>query len=145
MKSAKGNGTNNGCSGCLGWSVTGITGIFFLILFTAYTPPYSTDSNKSRTAAAMNSVATAAKECAVLQANGEKNPTFTISKLKQYKILPEDRNCNGNENNLITALSTDLSKYPTYSYNVINGKKICFHNGENAQLFSCSAKRDGNW
>ncbi len=94
---------------------------------------------------AINIIATSAKECAVKLADGVKNPTFTNSELKGYKFIPEDRSCSGDKNNLITAKSKKPEKYPTFSYNVETGTKLCSHNGPKEELSGCSARKNGKW
>ncbi len=86
-----------------------------------------------------------AKECALKEASGEVNPIFYVPKLNQYLITPSDGNCDGDENNLITAISKETSKYPTYSYNMKTKEKTCSHDGPNEELHGCSAKSGGKW
>ena len=96
--------------------------------------------------AAGNIVATYAKECAVKKAQGELDPKFTkIKGLNYYTFTPVDTDCDGDENNLITAQSKNTEKFPTYSYNVKTGEKTCSHNGPNEELYGCSARSNGEW
>ena len=129
-----------GC-GCLCfWGIAfGTFGFMFSL------PGYDSSSPKAKSSAAANIVATNAKECFARKANGEENPVFKIFQLRGYKIFPEDRNCNGDENNLLTAVSEDLSTYPTFSYNVETGEKTCSHNGPAEKLYGCSARKNGEW
>ncbi len=90
-------------------------------------------------------IASIVKTCAVKEANGEVNPIFEIPKLYQYSIMPLDGNCNGDENNLITAISTKASKYPTYAIHMETFEKTCSHDGPNEELHGCSAKLGGKW
>ena len=86
-----------------------------------------------------------AKTCAVKKANGEVNPIFEIPKLNQYSITPSDGNCNGDENNLVTAISKETSKYPTYAIHMETGERTCSHDGPNEELHGCTAKSGGKW
>ena len=95
--------------------------------------------------ASINTIATIAKECAVKKISGEYNPTFIVPKLNKYTFLPASGNCNGDANGLLTAVSENSSKYPTYSYNVKTGAKTCSHDGSNEKLNGCSARRNGEW
>ena len=52
---------------------------------------------------AVNKIATIAKECAIKDAVGEKNPTFDVPELDSYTFKPVNGDCDGDENNLITA------------------------------------------
>ena len=109
----------------------------------------------SRSGTAANSIVFIVRECDNKKATGELNPTFTIPKKYissritegyfPYTFLPKNRLCNGDENNLIKAESENTEKYPTFSYNVETGKKICSHNGPNEELHGCSARRNGEW
>ena len=99
--------------------------------------------------AATNTVAQIAKECAVKEAQGELDPKFNKNFdrriFNHYTFLPADRNCNGDENNSITAQSKNIEKFPTYSYNVKTGVKTCSHDGPKEELFHCNARRNGEW
>tara|TARA_B100000902_G_C26661905_1_gene598823 strand:+ start:138 stop:572 length:435 start_codon:yes stop_codon:yes gene_type:complete len=134
------HGWHEGC-GCL--FLGGIALLAFLAAIS--TPKYDPSTPKARSAAAANTLATMAKECAVYKANGKENPTFSISQLQGYKIFPKDRNCNGDQNNLITFQSKVTKQNPTFSYNVETGEKTCSHNGPNEVLHGCSARRNGEW
>ena len=93
-----------------------------------------------------NTVAEIAKECAVKKAIGELDPKFNkIEDSNYYTFIPADGDCDGDENNLITAQSKKTEKFPTYSYNVETGVKSCSHDGQNKQLKACSARRNGKW
>ena len=101
--------------------------------------------SKLKSSQATNFIATSAKECAVKLADGVKNPTFTNSELKGYEFIPKDRSCSGDKNNLITAKSKKPEEYPTFSYNVETGTKLCSHNGPKEELNGCSARKNGEW
>ena len=119
----------------------------WVIALIAYIPPDNCSSNsyKARSAAASNTLATIAKECAVKKAVKEIDPKFSKFELENHTITPSDLNCDGDENNLITAQSKNTEKYPTFSYNVETGEKTCSHNGQNEELYGCSARRNGEW
>ena len=98
------------------------------------------------TSIAPNTLPQLAKECAVKKANGELDPKFyKIEDSNYYTFLPEDGDCDGDENNLITAQSKSTEKFPTYSYNVKTGVKTCSHDGPKEELHGCSARRNGEW
>ena len=100
---------------------------------------------RAKSLLAAEAVAIKAKECAIKNAKGIKKPTFSPSRINKYKIFPEDRDCNGDENNLITAQSINTAKYPNYSYNVETGEKTCSHDGPSEKLYGCSTRRNGKW
>ena len=85
------------------------------------------------------------KTCTLKEVNGEVNPIFNNPKLNQYLITPSDGNCDGDENNLLTAMSQKPSKYPTYIFNMKTKEKTCSHDGPNEELHGCSAKSGGKW
>jgi len=95
--------------------------------------------------AARNSVATAAKECAVKEAKGEAKPSFSVSQLKAYKITPQTGDCRGDKNGLITAVSENKEKYPDFAVSLSPYSKSCSHNGPNEELHGCSARVNGTW
>ncbi len=55
---------------------------------------------KSYPSAATATLATIAKECAQKKADGQINPTFSISKLEHYFFSPANDDCSGDANNL---------------------------------------------
>ena len=101
--------------------------------------------NKAIDQKALNTISSMRKECADKEYMGEENPTFTVPKLNKYTVLPANGNCKGDENNLLTVLSTDLSKYPTYSYDVETGAMTCSHDAPTEERHSCSARSNGQW
>ena len=119
--------------------------IILLILPFIAIPEFIKISRKAKSAAASNSVETIAKLCLELVSKNDLASTFSDVELSDYELYPLDRNCNGDENNLIKAKSKNTKKYPTYSYNVKTGKKSCSHDGPNEELHGCSARRDGRW
>ena len=94
---------------------------------------------------AQNSLVLIAKECAVKKTNREINPIFDVPDLDHYTFKPVNGNCEGDENNLLTAVSEDLSKYPTFSYNVETRERTCSHEGPTGELNGCSTRRNGEW
>ena len=119
--------------------------IILLILPFIAIPEFIKISKKAKSAAASNKVEAIAKECLERVSNKDLVSTFVDVELSDYKLYPLDGNCNGDENNLIKAKSSNTKKYPTYSYNVKTGKKSCSHDGPNEELYGCSARRDGEW
>ncbi len=85
------------------------------------------------------------KECTYKKAIKDANPTFVVPVLTNYKFTPINGNCDGDENNLLTAASENQSLVPTFSYNVETGEKTCFHDGRNKKLHGCSARKNGEW
>ena len=89
-------------------------------------PSFTSINNKARGAAAANTVATIAKECAVKYANGEQTPTFAPVKPDGYNSITigtSTTNCA--QTGLITATSTATTLYPTFIYNIGTGVKTC--------------------
>ena len=117
-------GLKFGCGCCFLGSV-----LFFAALPVFFdfwgVPPTLMQLEKFKAATASNRLATFAKECAVKKAQGELDPKFI--KVDDYTFLPVDTDCDGDENNLITAQSKNTEKFPTYSYNVETGVKSCSH------------------
>ena len=67
----------------------------------------------------------------------------SIPVLKNYSIVPNDSDCNGDKNNLIKAVSSDESKFPSYSINLLTGEKTCFYNGSHERFASCNSGSSG--
>ena len=124
---------------------------FLAIGFVAILPSLVNIHEKPYGLMAMNALVMYAKECAVKKAMDEINPAINVTKLEKHKITPIDGNCDGDEKGLITALSIDLSKYPTFIYNVKTGEKTCSHNGvkwdqeQERHYHGCTAKINGTW
>ena len=110
-------------------------------------PSFTSINDKAKASAAANTLAQIAKECAVKDANNE-TMSFVLPVLSGYTFGPStaavELNCNGSSN-LISATSDTPTKYPTYQYNVSNGRKICSHSGSGSTLHGCSAKTNGTW
>ena len=151
---------SNGCLRYLGWSVFGIV---FLILFIIPTLEKGGffDQNfkiRVRSAAAKNTLATIAKECAAKKANAGTG-TSIVPELQGYRSNKKNIagfylgnfrlksntifNCRDTEE--IKLVSQDESKNPSFSYNPETREKSCSHNGPNEELHGCSARRNGEW
>ena len=100
---------------------------------------------KSYPSAATATLATITKECAQKKADGQINPTFNIPKLDHYTFSPVNGDCNGDQNNLLSAISRKPSKYPSFFYNVVTGQKSCLHKGPTGTFLGCSARKNGKW
>ena len=107
-------------------------------------PNFQSMTQKARAAAASNTVATLAKECAVKYANGEASPTFAAVSLDGYRTsglksgevggdaftwkdgtTPSATACVKGSGKIIRATSDSISTYPTFEYNVYSGAKTC--------------------
>ena len=76
----------------------------------------------------------------------EINPTFDVPELDHpYKFYPQDGDCNGDLNNLLSTISDKPTRHPSFFYNVGKGQKSCLHEGPTGSLYGCSARRDGKW
>lgn len=94
-------------------------------------PAFTSISDNAAQAAAKNTIAQIAKECAVKKANLENNPSFNVPSLNGYDIVPANGSCAGT-GDLITAnreqgASTALPG--AISYNVVTGAKTCTAGG----------------
>ena len=135
--------SENGCGSGCAWFMLG-GGVTLATLVAAITLPVFLESPPAASRAT-NLLATIAKECAVKKADGEINPTFGIPEVKHYIFSPENGDCNGDPNNLLSAISKKPSKYPSFFYNVVTGQKSCLHKGPTGSLLGCSARKDGEW
>ena len=107
-------------------------------------PNFQSMTQKARAAAATNTVATIAKECAVKYANGDTSPTFAAVSLDGYRTnglksgevgstaftwksetTPSSTACVKGTGKIIRATSDDIAVYPTFEYNVGSGAKTC--------------------
>ncbi len=89
-------------------------------------PNFQSMTTKARNAAAANTVATIAKECAVKYANGEEDPEFApvnLSGYTSFEVDGEEDLCS--DEGEIIATSSDEEKYATFSYNIETGAKTC--------------------
>ena len=85
----------NKVQGCLVNSLV-VTAIL-AVLSAISLPKFEGLPEKARSAAAANTIATIAKECAVKKAVKEIDPKFSIFELENYTITPLDLNCDGDE------------------------------------------------
>ena len=143
MKSDQKAKGNNGC-GC------GCAGFLLGVILTAIGLPKWLETPEQtgfrKTTEVRNTIETIAKECSVKKVYPEKyEPTFDLPTLSGYTFLPVNGNCDGDENNLLTAKSKRSKQYPTFSYNVETGEKTCSHEGPTGLLHGCSARRNGEW
>ena len=142
MRVSKQKGNGYGCgSGCACFML----GIFVSLLAGITLPKFLTLEEFRGSALAMNSLAIIAKECAIKNTNNEINPTFNVPELDHHKFYPQDGVCNGDLNNLLSAISEKPTKHPSFFYNVVTGQKSCLHEGPTGSLNGCSARRDGKW
>ena len=90
-------------------------------------PSFMSISDKARSAAAANTVATVAKECAVkIASDSTATHTFAAVNLDGYDSFTfggSTTNCA--DTGTIQALSKDSTKYPTFKYDVATGDKTC--------------------
>ena len=143
MRVSKQKGNGNGCgSGCACFML----GIFVSLLAGISFPKFLQHEEFIRgSGLAMNSIAFIAKECAIKNNNNEINPTFNVPELDHHKFYPQDGDCNGDLNNLLSAISEKPTRHPSFFYNVVTGQKSCLHEGPTGSLNGCSARRDGKW
>ena len=110
----------------MGFISGGIFGFFaggvFMFLF------YPTEWINDRSTIGYYSINSVRAECEKKRANGLENPTFEVTAKYPYEILPKDRSCNGDENDLITVstIKDNLGNHgwlPTFIYNVKTGER----------------------
>ena len=106
-------------------------------------PSFMSIADKARAAAASNTVATVAKECAVKLTNDPNNTqTFASVNLDGYTAFTfADSATNCSNTGLIVATSANTAKYPTFVYNVATGAKTCTASGDAVKL-GCTG---GKW
>ena len=142
MRVSKQKVNGNGCgSSCACFML----GIYVSFLAGVTLPKFLTLEEFRRSGLAMNSIAIIAKECAIKNTNNEINPTFNVPELDHHKFYPQDGDCNGDLNNLLSAISEKPTRHPSFFYNVVTGQKSCLHEGPTGSLNGCSARRDGKW
>ena len=102
-------------------------------------PSFMSIADKARAAAASNTVATVAKECAVKLTNDPDNTqTFAAVNLDGYADFTfkgSKTNC-ANDGEII-ATSANTAKYPTFKYNVGTGAKTCVATTADAEKLGC--------
>ena len=87
----------------------------------------------------------AAKGCKAKELSGVKNPTFSFvddQMVGKYLFIPEEGNCKGDVNNVITAQSKNLKLWPTYSYNLTTGETLCSQDARIRDIRGCF---NGTW
>ncbi len=103
-------------------------------------PSFMSIADKARAAAASNTVATVAKECAVKLTNDPNNTqTFAAVNLDGYSAFTfkgSTTNC-ANDGEII-ATSANTGKYPTFKYNVGTGEKTCVATTADSQKLGCT-------
>ena len=86
-------------------------------------PAFTSINDKAATAAAQNTIAQIAKECAVKKANGDPY-TFNVPKPNSYTITPATGDCTGPI--VATKDANSSADLPTsYTYTVTTGLKTC--------------------
>jgi type IV pilus assembly protein PilA len=101
-------------------------------------PNFQSMTTKARAAAASNTVATIAKECAVKYANGTASPTYAAVRLDGYtsfQVAGSTTNCATTGS--IIATSSNDALYPTFSYNIATGAKTCTYSGSSGSSVGC--------
>lgn len=91
-------------------------------------PAFTSIQDNANQAAAKNTIATIAKECAVKIANGDSEAEFNVPVLAAYTIEPDDGDCGGDGDDEIYATIKDeqSDELPTkIAYNVDTGEKSC--------------------
>ena len=92
-------------------------------------PSFTAIQDNAAQAAAKNTIATIAKECAVKRANMETGNSyvFTVPQLNSYTVTPASGTCNGTNAKLILATAdAGQTMIPSViSYNVDTGVKAC--------------------
>lgn len=106
-------------------------GLLILLLLLSITP-FKSDSKKAKAAAAANSVATIAKECAVKIADDPfRIHTYSQPTLNGYSSFTVNGSTTKCSNTgIIVAKSSNTSKYPTFKYNIDTGAKTCVASGD---------------
>ena len=107
-------------------------------------PSFMSITDKARAAAAANTVATVAKECAVKIANDSSvSHTYAAVNLDGYddfKVNGSTTTCS--DTGKIVATSKDTKKYPTFTYDIATGEKTCTAT-DSAVGLGCNAS--GKW
>ena len=110
-------------------------------------PSFTAIQDNAAQAAAKNTIATIAKECAVKRANMETGNTyvFTVPQLNSYTVTPANGTCNGTNQNLILATAdAGQTMIPSViSYNVQTGVKACAAGTDDTSNKFCAAT--GRW
>ena len=110
-------------------------------------PSFTAIQDNAAQAAAKNTIATIAKECAVKKANMETGNTFvfTVPQLNSYTVTPANGTCNGtNAKKIIATADAGQTMIPSLiSYNVDTGLKECTAGTSDTTNKFCST--NGRW
>ena len=105
-------------------------------------PSFMSITDKARAAAASNTVATVAKECAVKIANDSSAThtyaSVTLDGYNPFTVNGSGTNCS--DTGKIEAPSKDTSKYPTFVYDIDTGAKTCTASGDAVKLGCTNSK-----
>ena len=109
-------------------------------------PSFTSINTKARAAAAMNVVATTAKQCAVKFANNETGDDLKIAEVslngyKSFKIDGETDTC-ADEGDIVAEADSE-AKLPTFKYDIETGDKTCDYSGSENDVVGCSD--EGLW
>ena len=107
-------------------------------------PSFMSIADKARSAAAANTVAQVAKECAVKITNDPDTvQTYSAVKLDGYDTFTVNTSTtNCSDSGLIVATSSDPGKYPTFTYDISSGDKTCSATTVASQNLGC---KNGTW
>ena len=107
-------------------------------------PSFMSITDKARAAAASNTVATVAKECAVKIANDSASTqtyaSVTFDGYTSFTVNGHASNCSDTGD--IVATSASTAKYPTFTYTIDSGAKTCTATTAAAKKLGCPA---GKW
>ena len=102
-------------------------------------PAFTSISEKARAAAASNTLATIVKECAVKLADTGAG-SYAIPTLDGYRnsdgstkftsAVAAAGTCSNASGVILKLTSTNTAKYPTFSYNMSSGAKVCTASGD---------------
>tara|TARA_Y100001968_G_scaffold307704_1_gene325757 strand:- start:412 stop:879 length:468 start_codon:yes stop_codon:yes gene_type:complete len=109
-------------------------------------PNFQSMTTKARAAAASNTVATIAKDCAVKYANGASGtglnyPTVSLDGYNSFVVNSSATACS--DTGTIVATSSNTGTYPTFTYNIVTGDKTCTYTGSNYTAVGCNSS--GRW
>ena len=106
-------------------------------------PSFMSIADKARSAAAANTVAQVAKECAVKITNDpDTTQTFSAVSLDGYDSFTVNSSTTAcSDTGLIVATSADTGKYPTFTYNIATGEKTCSATTTDSQKLGCQSSK----
>jgi len=107
-------------------------------------PSFTSIADKARSAAAANTVAQVAKECAVKITNDPDNTqTFAAVNLDGYSTFTVNSHAtNCSNTGKIVATSADNGKYPSFEYDIATGEKKCTATTTASKKLGCP---NGTW